>query len=487
MKKQILYILLQFAVLLGFGQVYRVGDLYTAEDGSQGIVFFVRTDGSGWAVALHDEVTTLPWSLTEDDVPALPNYSSTFPQALLADTSGYTNTQQIRNFYGASNLYAAGAVNFLHGWYLPAVGQLAMIYAQLPLIQSALLAAGGMPLVTTEGLYGDLYGVSYWSSTEISAQSAGSLSFIDDPGNVQIHYTNATGTPHPYEKYYPTRVRAVHNIPAPNNVYDSTLTYVWNTGSTEPHFHDVPLQNTTYIVTVSNAYGCTNTDSADVMVIDNNPQTFYDTVCQGSTYNNHGFTLSAQETAEVGEIVRTQTLSAVGCESEITLFLTVVPHDIVYLEQTATDSLVWNGVTYTEDGTYTQYFNNQYGCDSTVILTLTLEGGGGPGPGPEPDTIPFGEGDTLMLYLPNAITPTRNDGLNDYFSIPEGFKSLISIFEIKIYNRWGTMVYHATDKNFRWDGRINGTIYFNVVYNYMIFFEDIIGRPYILSGTITVL
>lgn len=485
MKKQILYILLQFAILLGFGQAYHVGDLYTAEDGSQGIVFFVRADGSGWAVALHDEVDKLPWSPTEADIPALPNYSSTFAQALLADTSGYTNTQQIRNFYGPGSHYAAGAVDFEHGWYLPAMGQLAMIYAQLPLIQPALLASGGTPLATDNPTF-EFYGLSYWSSTEVSAQFAGSLSFVNDPVN-SIMLANATGTPHPDVKYNLIRVRAVCSFPPRENVYDSTLTYLWNTGSTEPHFHDVPLQNTTYIVTVSNAYGCTNTDSADVMVIDNNPQTFYDTVCQGSTYNNHGFALSAQETAEVGEIVRTQTLSAVGCESEITLFLTVVPHDIVYLEQTATDSLVWNGVTYTEDGTYTQYFNNQYGCDSTVILTLTLEGGGGPGPGPEPDTIPFGEGDTLMLYLPNAITPTRNDGLNDYFSIPEGFKSLISIFEIKIYNRWGTMVYHATDKNFRWDGRINGTIYFNVVYNYMIFFEDIIGRPYILSGTITVL
>ena len=127
MKKQILYILLQFAILLGFGQAYHVGDLYTAEDGSQGIVFFVHADGSGWAVALHDEENQLPWSPTEVDIPALPNYSSTFAQALLVDTSGYTNTQQIRNFYGPGSHYAAGAVDFEHGWYLPAMGQLAMI------------------------------------------------------------------------------------------------------------------------------------------------------------------------------------------------------------------------------------------------------------------------------------------------------------------------------------------------------------------------
>jgi gliding motility-associated-like protein len=487
MKKQILYILLQFAILQGFGQAYHVGDLYTAEDGSQGIVFFVRADGSGWAVALHDEVDKLPWSPTEADIPALPNYSSTFAQALLADTSGYTNTQQIRNFYGPGSHYAAGAVDFEHGWYLPAIGQLAMIYAQLPLIQPALLSSGGTPLATDNPTF-EFYGLSYWSSTEVSAQYAGSLSFVNDPVN-NISLTNATGTPNPDEKYNLIRVRAVCNFPPRENVYDSTLTYVWNTGSTEPHFFDVPLQTTTYIVTVSNAYGCTNSASAEVTVIDNNPQTIYDTVCQGSAYNNNGFTVSAQETAEAGEIVRTHTLVAADCQSEITLLLTVVPHDTVHVEQTASDSFEWNGVTYTEEGTYTQHFNNQNGCDSTVVMTLTLDGGVGPGPGPgsDPDSTFFGEGDTLMIYLPNAITPTRNDGLNDYFCLPEGCKSLISLFEIKIYNRWGTMVYHATDKNFRWDGRINGKIYFNVVYKYIIFCEDIIGRPYILNGIITVL
>ena len=485
MKKLFLFLLLQSAVLMGSAQLYHVGDLYTAEDGSQGIVFFVQTDGSGWAVALHDLHTNLPWSPSHLNVPGLNDIGDPFaPVSSTNDFSGYVNTQQIRSTFGMSPNYAAGAVNFNFGWYLPSMYQLCILYAQLPLVETALLNAGGSSLVssatgTTSG---------YWSSSEVSTDQAWVVFFTDNPS---LSFVVGSGVPQSFTKASPQgqKVRAVHDIPAPNNVYDTTLTYVWNTGSTEPHFFDVPLQTTTYIVTVSNAYGCTNTDSASVMVIDNNPQTIYDTVCQGSTYNNYGFTLSAQETAEVGEIVRTQTLAAAGCESEITLFLTVMPHDIVYLEQTATDSLVWNGVTYTEEGTYTQYFNNQYGCDSTVILTLTLDGGvdPGPGPGPEPDTIPFGESDTLMIYLPNAITPTRNDGLNDYFCLPEVYRPLISTFEIKVYNRWGTLVYHATDKNFQWDGRINGKIYFNTVYSYRIDCEDIIGRPYILRGIITVL
>ncbi|MBP5496152.1 MAG: gliding motility-associated C-terminal domain-containing protein [Bacteroidales bacterium] len=482
MKKLILHILLQFAVMIGFGQVFHVGDLYTAPDGSQGVVFFVRADGSGWAVALHDLSYMIPWSTTSDDIPSLPNYSSTFVQASLADTSGYTNTQQIRNFYGPGYHYAAGAVDFEHGWYLPATGQLAMIYAQLSLLQTALVNAGGNPIVT-EGPSSDFFGFPYWSSSEVSAQHAVKFSFADD--GAYGFFSSLTGSPQILDKQLQLLVRAVRSFPPPQNVYDTTLSYQWNTGSTEPHFHDVPLQSMTYVVTVSNEHGCTNTDSADVMVIDNNPQVIYDTVCQGSTYINNGFTLSAQETAEVGEIVRTHTVSAADCESEITLFLTVMPHDTVHIEQTAHQSFVWNDVTYNESGTYTQHFNNHMDCDSTVILTLTLDGGDDPGP--EPDTIPFGENDSLFLYLPNAITPSRIDGINDYFYLPEAYHPFINEFEISIFNRWGVQVFHASDKHFRWDGTINGKIYYSAVYNYIIRFYDIIGRPYYLKGSFTVL
>ena len=479
MKKQILYILLQFAVMLGFGQVYHVGDLYTAEDGSQGIVFFVRADGGGWAVALHDEESSLPWSTTAVDIPALPNYGTTFAQAMLADTAGYTNTQQIRNSLGPGNHYAAGAVDFEHGWYLPALGQLAMIYAQLPLLQTALITSGGTPL-TTEGTFFDIYGLSYWSSTEATGQQAGSLSFVNDPVNDPF-LRGATGTPHPYEKQQPLKVRAVCSFPPPHNVYDSTLTYQWNTGSTEPHFRDVPLQNTTYTVTVSNAYGCTNTASANVTVIDNDPQTLYDSVCQGSAYNNYGFSLSAEETAEAENFVRTRTISTANCEGQIMLFLTVLPRDTVYWEQFAEQFIVWNGVTYSESGTYSQHFNNQAGCDSVVFLQLTIH-----------DTLPAAPdtisiADTLYIFLPNAITPSISDGLNDYFCLPEAYPPLINDFEISIFSRWGELVYYSTDKNFRWNGEIRGKTSYKVVYNYLIRFHDIMGRPYLLTGSITVL
>ena len=524
MKKRGLYVLLQFVVMLGFGQAYHVGDIYTAEDGSQGVVFYVKADGGGWAVSIHETYLYetyhlgLPWSTSTGDIPALPNISDDFPQQAMADTAGYSNTLAIRNALGTNPNYAGGVVDFEHGWYLPAAAQLSLIFAQCQFLSSILVSIGGDALLMGGNLDWDYTKVYYWTSTEQDAGHAWVIPLFNDYGTGGGDSLSfVPGTPTAIAKTNFARIRTVCSFPPPENVYDTTLQYAWNTGSTATHFSDVPLQTTTYTVTVTTPYGCTNSASVNVMVIDNNPQVIYDTVCQGSTYNNNGFTLSSQETAEVGEIVRTQTVSFGDCESDVTLFLTVLPHDTVHIEQTANQSYVWNGITYEESGTYTQYFNNQYGCDSTVVLTLTLDGGAdpdpdpGPDPGPDPDPDPdpdpnpdpdpgadpdpgstpdstaFGESDTLIIYLPNAITPTRDDGLNDCFYLPDEYKPLISDFKIEIFNRWGTVVYRATDKNFRWDGRINGKIYFNVVYRYLIFCEDIIGRPYILKGTITVL
>ena len=93
----------------------------------------------------------------------------------------------------------------------------------------------------------------------------------------------------------------------------------------------------------------------------------------------------------------------------------------------------------------------------------------------------------IQLYLPNAITPSRGDGLNDVFRIPEMTQRMIYDFEISVFNRWGEMVYYSTDKNFAWNGEVKGKIYYNIVYNYIIRYSDANGKPYYVKGSITVL
>ena len=285
----------------------------------------------------------------------------------------------------------------------------------------------------------------YWTSTESSESQAWMIPFTEDAG-VFVSWSYYTGTPIQVVKSNSARVRAVCSFPPPENenIYDTTLTYSWNTGSTEPHFSDVPLQTTDYTVTVSNAYGCTNSASAAVIVISNEPQTYYDTICQGAPYNSYGFVLTAEETAGILDTIFSQTVSAAGCESEITVYLTLLPPDVVEIEEHAGQSFVWNGITYTEEGTYTQYFNNIHGCDSTVTLTLTLDGIG-------PDTTTIEEADPNALYLPNAFTPNE-DGKNPVFLPVFSYPAEIEEYRMEIYNRWGCLVFRTEEPTFGWDG-----------------------------------
>ena len=67
--------------------------------------------------------------------------------------------------------------------------------------------------------------------------------------------------------------------------------------------------------------------------------------------------------------------------------------------------------------------------------------------------------DEYLFFLPNSFSP-NGDGVNDYLEAFGG-DILASDFNFQIYDRWGRMVYEATDFPFRWDGGGNqNTDYF---------------------------
>ena len=121
-----------------------------------GVVFYVDNSGAhGWAVHLHDQDTSVRWlgSGGYTDIPELANYSNN------GDMNGYANTQVLRNLGDATRYPAAWAVDFPNGWYLPAIGQLRLLYGEFNTLNGTLQMLNGTPFqMETES--------RYWSSTE---------------------------------------------------------------------------------------------------------------------------------------------------------------------------------------------------------------------------------------------------------------------------------------------------------------------------------
>jgi gliding motility-associated-like protein len=72
--------------------------------------------------------------------------------------------------------------------------------------------------------------------------------------------------------------------------------------------------------------------------------------------------------------------------------------------------------------------------------------------------------DLESIVFPNAFTPDNN-GLNDYFRAVSPVAEP-GFMELWVFNRWGEVVFHSTDKS-GWDGTIDDSIAPSDVYIYM--------------------
>ena len=178
-----------------------------------------------------------------------------------------------------------------------------------------------------------------------------------------------------------------------------------------------------------------------------------------------------------------------GCDSlvDVTLYVrkpkVTVAFDLDYCDEfTTTLSAVtesnvaeykWNTgettptITITEPGNYSVVITDEEGCVSDPPGTITI-----------PACKPF-------LNLPNSITPSNVDGINDYFFIPQ--KNLIQDLEFTVFNRNGEIVYHTTNKDFRWNGSVNGKLLVGATYTYTLHIVDYEGVASNHKGSITVL
>lgn len=121
-----------------------------------------------------------------------------------------------------------------------------------------------------------------------------------------------------------------------------------------------------YTVEVTDALGCKATDKANVSV---KLKTYGDTIATACS----SFTWYGEDIVETGEYTHTFT-NAAGCDSVVTLHLTVNSPSFGDTTATACGSFTWYGTTYTHtpETPPTHTFTNAVGCDSVVTLHLTV-------------------------------------------------------------------------------------------------------------------
>ncbi len=148
-----------------------------------------------------------------------------------------------------------------------------------------------------------------------------------------------------------------------------------------------------------------NISIASIGCITQTSETISASICDGQLY-----TLNGQTYTTAGIYYDTLT-NAAGCDSVITLILTVNPTFNLTIDTTILqgESIIFNNTTYTESGTYTTNLTTVNGCDSTVTLNLTVSGA----------LIDVENGLTISLY-PNPTSSNATlsiEGLTDSATI----------------------------------------------------------------------
>jgi len=207
----------------------------------------------------------------------------------------------------------------------------------------------------------------YWSGSEDTNDAANAWMFSFVADRTILHKTLLA------PRDYPFLIRCVADEKCDSIVSHDTVTicstdlpYEWR----DTTFGEGTKTGTYRISRRSCAY----TDIAYLHLTIQQPfdTTFYDTVCRGASYNRYGFSLSDVQTD--GDYTLSLSSQA-GCDSVLTLHLKVHPVYGTTLYDTICqgDSYTNHGFSLpsgTSGGTFTKTYSTVHGCDSTVILNL---------------------------------------------------------------------------------------------------------------------
>ncbi len=209
-----------------------------------------------------------------------------------------------------------------------------------------------------------------------------------------------------------------------DTTYDPDNEYEWTpqdiiTGTTDSSIFISPTSSTTVYLSEETEFGCTDQDSASILVVATNSATDFDTII------------------------------VMGDSAP----LPVEYDDYFIFEWTPETGLSCTDCSYPlagpllEDAVYELNITDAFGCfESDITFTIAVH--------PE-----------SFINMPTTFTP-NGDGNNDVMPVfGWGIKELM---EYQVFNRWGEKVFETSDLDEGWDGTFNGVPQNPDVYGYRI-------------------
>lgn len=150
--------------------------------------------------------------------------------------------------------------------------------------------------------------------------------------------------------------------------------------------------------------------------------------------------------------------------------------DDSYLRWSLSDSIIWENLSapniadsISDTGTYQlkQYTINEYGCVDSLWAWFKIT-------------------PAYNFYVPDAFSP-NNNGLNDTWG-PVGKYFDMDSYEMRIFSRWGEMIFQTNDFFKHWDGKLkNGSKAPIGSYAYIIRLTDMDGNHKLMKGSLILL
>ena len=151
---------------------------------------------------------------------------------------------------------------------------------------------------------------------------------------------------------------------------------------------------------MTNTAGCDSTVTLHLTINNSNTGDTTAVACDSLIWHGNSYTTTGTQLATM--------TNAAGCDSTVTLHLTINNSIETTVTDTAEDSYTWHGNTYTNSGTYQWQGTTNDGCDSTVTLLLVINNVG--------IEVINGSGISVMVY-PNPTTGWITIDADDVLSV----------------------------------------------------------------------